>query len=151
MEKTTVVGSKRFTESYVLGELINQTLRDAGVHSVHRQGLGNTAIVVQALTTGQIDVYPEYTGTILREILRRPETQASISELNLLLKPKGLKVAIPLGFNNTYALAMRAEQSRSLGLKRISDLENLSTEQQSKLRIALSQNLRLGLMAGLRY
>ncbi len=142
MEKNTVVGSKRFTESYVLGELVNQTLRDAGVQAVHRQGLGNTTIVVQALTTGQIDIYPEYTGTILREILRRPETQASISELNALLKPKGLKVAIPLGFNNTYALAMRAEQARSLGLKRISDIANLSAEQQSKLRIALSPEFK---------
>ena len=89
MEKSTVVGSKRFTESYVLGELVNQTLRAAGVQAIHRQGLGNTAIVTQALTTGQIDVYPEYTGTILREILKRPETQASLGELNVWLKPKG--------------------------------------------------------------
>ena len=98
-EKNTVVGSKRFTESYVLGELINLRLGDAGVQALHRQGLGNTAIVIQALKTGQIDVYPEYTGTILREILRRPETQASLSELNSWLKPIGLNAAIPLGFN----------------------------------------------------
>ena len=142
MEKTTVVGSKRFTESYVLGELVNQTLRDAGVQAIHRQGLGNTAIVIQALTGGQIDVYPEYTGTILREILKRPETQASLGELNSWLKPMGLKVGIPLGFNNTYALAMRAEQARTLGLKRISDITNLSAEQQSTLRIALSPEFK---------
>jgi osmoprotectant transport system permease protein len=143
MEKNTVVGSKRFTESYVLGELLNLTLRDAGVPAIHRQGLGNTAIVVQALMTGQIDVYPEYTGTILREILKRPETQVSLDELNALLKPKGLKVAIPLGFNNTYALAMRPEQAKALGLKRISDIANLSTEQQSTLRIALSPEFKI--------
>ena len=141
-EKNTVVGSKRFTESYVLGELLKLTLRDAGVQAEHRQGLGNTAIVVQALTTGQIDVYPEYTGTILREILKRPETQVSVSELNIWLKPKGLKVAIPLGFNNTYALAMRAEQARELSLKRISDITNLRVEQQSALRIALSPEFK---------
>lgn len=141
-EKNTVVGSKRFTESYVLGELLKLTLRDAGVQAEHRQGLGNTVIVVQALTTGQIDVYPEYTGTILREILKRPETQVSVSELNTWLKPKGLKVAIPLGFNNTYALAMRAEQARALGLTRISDITNLSVEQQSALRIALSPEFK---------
>lgn len=143
MEKNTVVGSKRFTESYVLGELLNLTLRDAGVPAIHRQGLGNTAIVVQALMTGQIDVYPEYTGTILREILKRPETQVSLDELNTLLKPKGLKVAIPLGFNNTYALAMRADQAKALGLKRISDIANLSAEQQSTLRIALSPEFKI--------
>ena len=142
MEKNTVVGSKRFTESYILGEILNLTLRDAGVQAVHRQGLGNTAIVTQALTTGQIDIYPEYTGTILREILKRPETQASLSELNTWLKPKQLKVAIPLGFNNTYALAMRADQAKALGLKKISDVINLPAEQQSALRIALSPEFK---------
>lgn len=119
-EKTTVVSSKRFTESYVLGELVNLTLLNAGVKAKHQQGLGNTAIVIQALKTGQIDVYPEYTGTILREILKRPETQVSMKELNDWLKPIGLKAAIPLGFNNTYALAMRLEQAQALNLKRIS-------------------------------
>ena len=142
VEKNVVVGSKRFTESYILGEILNLTLRDAGVQAVHRQGLGNTAIVTQALTTGQIDIYPEYTGTILREILKRPETQASLSELNTWLKPKQLKVAIPLGFNNTYALAMRADQARALGLKKISDVINLPAEQQSALRIALSPEFK---------
>jgi osmoprotectant transport system permease protein len=142
LEKTTIVGSKRFTESYVIGELLNLTLHDAGIKAIHRQGLGNTAIVIQALKTGQIDVYPEYTGTILREILKRPETQASIDELNTWLKPMGLKAAIPLGFNNTYALAMRPEQASKLGIKRISDITNLSTEQQSTLRIALSPEFK---------
>jgi osmoprotectant transport system permease protein len=142
VEKNIVVGSKRFTESYILGEILNLTLRDAGVQAVHRQGLGNTAIVTQALTTGQIDIYPEYTGTILREILKRPETEASLSELNTWLKPKQLKVAIPLGFNNTYGLAMRADQARALGLKKISDVINLPAEQQSALRIALSPEFK---------
>ena len=142
VEKNTVVGSKRFTESYILGEILNLTLRDAGVQALYRQGLGNTAIVTQALTTGQIDIYPEYTGTILREILKRPETQASLSELNTWLKPKQLKVAIPLGFNNTYALAMRADQAKALGLKKISDVINLPAEQQSALRIALSPEFK---------
>ena len=141
-EKNIVVGSKRFTESYILGEILNLTLRDAGVQALHRQGLGNTAIVVQALITKQIDVYPEYTGTILREILKRPETQVSLSELNTWLKPQGLKVAIPLGFNNTYALAMRAEKAKALGLKSISDIANLTTEQQSTLRITLSPEFK---------
>lgn len=141
-EKNIVVGSKRFTESYVLGEILNQTLRNNGVQAIHRQGLGNTAIVVQALTNSQIDIYPEYTGTILREILKRPETQASLIDINTWLRPKGLKAAIPLGFNNTYALAMRAEQAKALGLKRISDINKLSNEQQSALRIALSPEFK---------
>ena len=65
------VGSKRFTESYVLAEIALQTLQRAGVPAVHRQGLGNTAILEQALQSGQVDVYPEYTGTIVRELLKR--------------------------------------------------------------------------------
>ena len=67
------VGSKRFTESYILGEILKQTAQSAGETSAtHSQGLGNTAIVLNALTTGSIDVYPEYTGTIAQEILKGP-------------------------------------------------------------------------------
>ena len=136
------VGSKRFTESYVLGELINLSLRDAGVQSMHRQGLGNTAIVLKALTTGQIDIYPEYTGTILREILKKPESQVSLDDLNVMLAPIGLKVAVPLGFNNSYALAMKVDRANALGLKKISDIARLTPEQQSTLRIALSPEFK---------
>jgi osmoprotectant transport system permease protein len=65
------VGSKRFTESYILGEILKQTAQSAGEASAtHSQGLGNTAIVLNALTTGSIDLYPEYTGTIAKEILK---------------------------------------------------------------------------------
>jgi osmoprotectant transport system permease protein len=65
------VGSKRFTESYILGEIVKQTAEAAGeTQVVHQQGLGNTAIVLNALTSGNIDVYVEYTGTIAKEILK---------------------------------------------------------------------------------
>ena len=68
---TLNVGSKRFTESYILGEILKQTAQSAGeTNATHSQGLGNTAIVLNALTTGSIDVYPEYTGTIAKEILK---------------------------------------------------------------------------------
>src|SRR5436189_4468418 len=100
------VGSKRFTESYILGEIIKQSARIAGEANVaHSQGLGNTAIVLNALTTGSIDVYPEYTGTIAREILKLDHVPP-LDELNTRLAAMGLAVAVPLGFNNTYALAM---------------------------------------------
>ena len=95
------VGSKRFTESYILGEILKQTAEAAGETTVvHQQGLGNTAIVLNALTSGNIDVYPEYTGTIAKEILKL-EAVPSLAELNAALAPKGLAVAVPLGFNNT--------------------------------------------------
>src|SRR4030088_1010269 len=67
-----VIGSKKFTESYVLGEIAKRTLNDAGIPAEHRQGMGGTIILWEALRTGQIDAYPEYTGTIAEEILKRP-------------------------------------------------------------------------------
>jgi osmoprotectant transport system permease protein len=117
------VGSKRFTESYILGEILKQTAQAAGETSAtHSQGLGNTAIVLNALTTGSIDVYPEYTGTIAKEILKL-DGVPSLAELNAKLAPMGLAVAVPLGFNNTYALAMRADDARARNIARLSDLK----------------------------
>jgi osmoprotectant transport system permease protein len=120
---TLNVGSKRFTESYILGEILKQTAERAGeTPATHSQGLGNTAIVLNALTTGSIDVYPEYTGTIAKEILKLDDVP-SLTELNAKLAPMGLAVAVPLGFNNTYALAMRADDARSRKITRLSDLK----------------------------
>ena len=115
------VGSKRFTESYVLGEIVTQTLVGKGVAAEHRQGLGNTGILERALASGSIDIYPEYTGTIVRELLKR-EGNPGLDELNEWLAPRGLKAAIPFGFNNTYALAMLETRARALGITKISDL-----------------------------
>src|SRR5450432_1988879 len=131
---TLNVGSKRFTESYILGEILKQTAQSAGEASAtHSQGLGNTAIVLNALTTGSIDVYPEYTGTIAREILKL-DTVPPLAELNARLAPIGLAVAVPLGFNNTYALAIRADDARAKGIARLSDLKA-----HPELRLGLSQ------------
>jgi len=101
------VGSKRFTESYILGELLAQT---AAPHArvEHKQGLGNTAIVLAALKSGSIDVYPEYTGTVSLEILKHAQP-ATLEQLQRELASQGLGLAVPLGFNNTYALAVRGE------------------------------------------
>src|SRR4051812_27624797 len=132
--ETLTIGSKRFTESYILGEILAQKARAAGEASVtHQQGLGNTAIVVSALTSRNIDLYPEYTGTIAKEILHLDKVPA-LPELNASLASMGLAAGVPLGFNNTYALAVRGDQARSLGLKRISDLRA-----HPELRLGLSQ------------
>ncbi len=116
------IGSKRFTESYILAHLMAQTVAGAtGSQPEVRQGLGNTAIVYEALRSGNIDLYPEYAGTIALEILKRPD-QLTLAQMNQALAPLGLGAAIPLGFNNGYALAMRAADARRLGLKTLSDL-----------------------------
>jgi len=111
------IGSKRFTESYVLGEVLAQT---AAPHArvEHKQGLGNTAIVLAALKSGSIDVYPEYTGTISQEILKNAHA-ATLEQMQRELAAQGLGVAVPLGFNNTYALAVRDEAG---GPRKLSDL-----------------------------
>ena len=136
------VGSKRFTESYVLGETARQTLQRAGMPAEHRQGLGNTAILEQALASGQIDLYPEYTGTIVRELLKRnPPPDApppTLAQINEWLAPRGLKAAAPLGFNNTYALAMREADAAQLGIDSISALARLPQAEAARLRPGLS-------------
>jgi osmoprotectant transport system permease protein len=136
------VGSKRFTESYVLGEIARQALELGGVSAEHLQGLGNTAILEQALSNGQIDVYPEYTGTIERELLKRnppaDATPATLAELNAWLAPRGLKAAVPLGFNNTYALAMREADAQRLGVDSLSALARLPAADAARLRLGLS-------------
>jgi osmoprotectant transport system permease protein len=116
------VGSKRFTESYILGEIATQAVNASrGARAVHRQGLGNTSLLFAALESGAIDVYPEYTGTVTFELLGLTRPQ-SIEELNRHLRPRGIAAGVPLGFNNSYALAMRGERAEALAIRRISDL-----------------------------
>lgn len=123
------VGSKRFTESYILGELLTQAAGPPGT-AQHQQGLGNTAIVFEALKAGSIDLYPDYTGTLAAEILKLPPG-AGLDAIQRALAPLGLGAAIPLGFENTYALAV--SDTRPPNLRRLSDLAA-----QPRLRLGLS-------------
>jgi len=114
------IGSKRFTESYILGEIVAQTAaRHTSVE--HKPGLGNTAVVLAALKAGAIDVYPEYLGTIDAEILKNPRP-TDLATMRRQLAEQGLGVGVPLGFQNTYALAMTAARARELNVRRIGDL-----------------------------
>jgi osmoprotectant transport system permease protein len=112
------VGSKRFTESYILGEIIAQSVP---ARAEHKPGLGNTGVVYAALKAGSIDVYPEYTGTIAREILKL-DGAFTLADLNRRLATDGVGAGVRLGFNNTYALAMRAADADRLGVRTLSDL-----------------------------
>ena len=127
-EERLRIGSKRFTESYILGEVL---ARVSG--GEHKPGLGNTGIVLAALKTGAIDLYPEYTGTIAAEILRLPPT-TTLEQLNRALAGAGLAAGVPLGFNDTYALAMREDRAERLGIRRLSELVR-----HAELKFALSQ------------
>ena len=117
-----VVGSKRFTESYILGEIVSQAVTAAGHDRVVlKSGLGNTGILLSALRSGEIDLYPEYTGTITREILKT-EQVLSLAEINARLLPSGLQAGVLLGFDNSYVLAVRRDVADKLQLRSISDL-----------------------------
>ena len=122
-QSVVIMGSKKFTESYVLGEIAKRTLNDAGIPAEHRQGMGGTIILWQALRGRQIDAYPEYTGTIEQEILKT-NRQLSLDEIRETLTKFGVGMTKPLGFNNTYALVMRRSEAQRLGLHTISDLRN---------------------------
>ncbi len=126
------IGSKRFTESYILGEVLFRAA-SAGGPAVHEAGLGNTGILYAALRAGSIDLYPEYSGTIAREILHiggNPD----LNELNRALAPLGVHASVPLGFSDSYALGVRDELAARLKLRSIADLTS-----HPELRFGLSQ------------
>ena len=121
--KPVVIGSKKFTESYVLGEIAKRSLSDAGIPAEHRQGMGGTIILWEALRSGQIDIYSEYTGTITQEILKRSD-ELTFEQIANELGKAGIGMTEPLGFNNTYALVMLRSRAEKLGLRTITDLKN---------------------------
>jgi osmoprotectant transport system permease protein len=110
------VGSKQFTESVILAELAAQTLQAQGVAASHRRELGGTRVLFEALRARQIDVYPEYTGTIAEELIPGER------DLPAALQRMGIHLGRPLGFENDYAIGMRREVAERLGIRAISDL-----------------------------
>ena len=116
------IGSKAFTESYVLAEVAVRKVEVAGLEAVHRPGMGGTIVLWQALSSGGIDAYPDYTGTIQEQILRLavPVSKARTREA---LAERGIGMTESLGFDNTYALVMRREVAERLGIVTISDLQ----------------------------
>ncbi len=117
------VGSKKFTESVILGEISTLQLEHAGLNTVHQRELGGTRVLFNALHSGDIDIYPDYTGTIRQEILRNLELP-TLDAIRAALAERGLGMTVPLGFNNTYALGMTPEKARELDIATISDLRN---------------------------
>ncbi|HZW30414.1 MAG TPA: glycine betaine ABC transporter substrate-binding protein, partial [Isosphaeraceae bacterium] len=119
--RTVRVGSKAFTESVILGDIAERLIRDAGMPATHLRELGGTQILFHALEADELDVYPEYTGTISAEILARSNLKGE-DALRRALAERGIGMSRPLGFNDTYAIGMRAEVADRLGVRTISDL-----------------------------
>ena len=116
-----VIASKNFTESYLLAEIMARKLELDGFDVVRRFGLGGTKVCYSALESGEIDLYPEYTGTIGEVILRGVDVRDA-GALSENLAARDLETGEPFGFNNTYALAVRETYARRLGLSAISEL-----------------------------
>ncbi len=127
------VGSKRFTESYILAEIAVQTARAGGApDAVHVEGLGGTAIAFEALEQGAIDLYPDYTGTIAETVFHRA-TPPSPEALAAALDARGLAMSAPLGFENTYALAVSARLYDAQHVTTVSSLSRVAS-----LRVGVS-------------
>jgi len=110
---TVTIGSKKFTESVILGEMVSLLAEHAGGSVTHRRELGGTRVLWNALVDGSIDMYPEYTGT-LREEIFIAQVAGDEDALRKLLATHGVRMSEPMGFNNTYAIGMDREQVQSI-------------------------------------
>lgn len=134
-ETKIIIGSKNFTESVILGEIVRMGLKDNGLEAQHKAQFGGTRILWNALTSGDITLYPEYSGTIEEEILQAKVKD--IPDLREKLARLGIGVSEKLGFNNTYATGMKKSRARELGITKISDLAR-----HPKLKFGFSEEFR---------
>jgi len=120
-----VVGSKNFSEQVTLGEIIAQSIESTGRHVTRRLNLGGTFVCDRAIRAGEIDVYVEYTGTAHSAILKLPpvnDREKVLEEVSRRYAEAGLDLLLPLGFENTFAMVVRADDAARLPLRTISDL-----------------------------
>lgn len=116
------IASKMFSESYVLAEIVTQLLIAEGFDAQHEQGLGGTLFAYEALRNGEIDIYPEYSGTLTQAVLKQPGLNEQ--QLQQALAAEGLVLKPLFGFNNSYAIAVPEQLAVSRQLKLVSDLQN---------------------------
>jgi len=128
-ERAIVVGSKNFTESVILGELLAQKLESAGCKVDRRLNMGGTFVCDSAIRSGAIDAYVEYSGTALTAILKQPSMNDR-ARVDAIVRDayakRGLRWSPALGFNNTFAMIVRKSDAQSHGLRTISDLAKIA-------------------------
>jgi len=117
--RAVVVASKGFTEGVILGQMVVELAASTPANVEYKAQLGGTEVVFHALEAGAVDVYPEYTGTLTQEILRKEVAGRSLEEV---LADRGLRRTRGLGLDNSYALAMKEARAAALGIDKISDL-----------------------------
>jgi osmoprotectant transport system permease protein len=120
-----VIGAKNFSEQFILADLIGKRLQARGAAVQTREGLGS-AVIFRALSAGDVDVYVDYSGTLWTNVLNRRDIrsrQAMLADLTTQLKARyGVTLVGPLGFENAYALAMKADRAKALGVSSLADL-----------------------------
>lgn len=119
--ETVTVGSKKFTESVILGDVLTGLIGSAGVPATHRRSLGGTRILWNALLKGEIDLYPEYTGTITGELFAGQGLEG-MAAIRKALAEHGVAMSAPIGFNNTYGIGVRRDVAEARKLTTISGL-----------------------------
>lgn len=123
LSQAVTVGAKHFNEGYILGEILAQLLESEGYQVQRKFNLGGTSVCYEALRNKAIDVYPEYTGSLAREILKSDQA-LSFEQLSAEMNEKlNLGITPSFGFNNTYALAVRKDFAEKHGIEKISDLK----------------------------
>jgi len=126
-DEKIVIGSKMHGESYLLAEIMAQVIENGGYQVERKFGFGGTLICYNALAEGEIDLYPEYTGTISEAIFTRDESVGDNPELadyQAILDKRNMNIFAPFGFNNSYAMAVKKSLADKRGLLSISDLKN---------------------------
>jgi osmoprotectant transport system substrate-binding protein len=123
------IGTKNFTEQYILGELYAQALREAGFRVDLKSNIGSSEIIDKALTAGSLDMYPEYTGVLLSEIAgdrMRPATPAKTYEAAQAFEQKrGFTLLAPTPFSDSNALAVLPRYAKKWSLSSIADLKRV--------------------------
>ena len=120
-ERPVIVASKSFTEAVIVGEVLTILLNAEGIEARHKAALGGRPLVWNALLSGSVDVYGDYTGTIVRETLA-PLKLPDNTDLAPILAGMGIGISKSLGFNNTYTIGMRRDRAKTRGIGKISDL-----------------------------
>ncbi len=128
-----VIGSKNFTENMILGEIFTQVIQEkTDLKVVHKQNLGGTMVCFEAIKKGELDIYPEYTGTGLTAHLKRDAVNDA-DKVYAVVKEEfhkqfDIKWLEPLGFNNTYAVAVKEDFAKQNNLTKVSQLASLSKD-----------------------
>jgi osmoprotectant transport system permease protein len=120
-DKPLIVGSKKFTESVILGEVAVQLAGTVDPAVEHKKEIGGTRVLWNALLSGDIDIYPEYTGTLKKEIFSGQNINTD-DELKSVLTSEHIEMSKSLGFNDTYAIGMKQSTAEELNINSISDL-----------------------------